>query len=429
MIIGHAMVDYHLYGSDHPRMSAPFRPRLIATSLARDLATFPAVVLSGARQTGKSTLAQEEHGLATRPYLTLDEPAVRQQARDSAPDLLQRFPRLTLDEVQREPELLLAVKALVDLDRPRRPGRFLLTGSANLLLMKAVADSLAGRAAYRTLHPLTRREQLGLGVPGRWSELFAKGVTEWAELLEESAPIEEDWAVLARRGGFPVPALELVSDDERAAWFEGYVRTYLERDLRDLASVQSLPDFRRLMRAAALRTGGLLNVAEVGRDIGMPATSVQRHLGLLETSHLIVRLEAYAVNRTKRLIKAPKVYWTDTGLGLHLAGASPGGAHLENLVLSDLLAWTDGHSGRRPEVMHWRTASGQEVDFVIEHEGRLLAIEVKATKQPTPRDARHLGVFRTEYGAEVAGCLLLHAGNTTFRMGEGIIAAPWWRVL
>ncbi len=414
---------------DHGRMAPPFRPRLIAAALASDLETFPVVVLTGARQAGKSTLAQEGDAFATRPYVTLDDYSVRQQAADSPRELLQRFPAMTLDEVQREPDLLLAVKGLVDQDRPRKRGRFLLTGSANLLLMKAVSDSLAGRAAYRTLHPLTRREQLGLGRSGRWSELMAEDVGRWPALLAEDDAPREDWTALARRGGFPVPALELPSHAARTNWFEGYVRTYLERDLRDLSNIQSLPDFRRLMRAAALRTGALINAAELGRDVGLPATTVLRHLGLLETSHLLIRLEPYSVNRTKRLIKAPKLYWADAGLALHLGGGAPKGVHLENLVVTDLLAWADAQPGPRPEILYWRTASDQEVDLVIEDRERLVGIEIKATAHPTMHDARHLRTFREEYGASVAGCLLLHGGDTTFRLEEGIVATPWWRAV
>ena len=409
-------------------MSA-YRPRLVSTVLPSDLETFPVVVLTGARQTGKSTLAQESEPLSDRPYLTLDDFDVRQQAAEAPHDLLQRHPTLTLDEVQREPDLLLAVKALVDKDRPRRRGRFLLTGSANLLLMRSVTDSLAGRAAYRTLHPLTRREQLGLGCAGRWGELLEEEAWRWPDLLSDDSVPAEDWSRLARRGAFPVPALELESADARSTWIEGYVRTYLERDLRDLSSVQSLPDFRRLMRAAALRTGALLNHAELGRDVGMPSSTVMRHLGLLETSHLIVRLEPYSVNRTKRLIKAPKLYWADTALALHLGGNEPGGAHLENLIVNDLMAWADARPGPPAQVLHWRTASGQEVDLVVEVGDKILGIEVKATTRPSPRDVRHLRAFRAEYGDSVAGCLLLHGGTETFRMSEGIVAAPWWRVV
>lgn len=406
-----------------------YRPRLIHAALNADLGTFPVVVLTGARQTGKSTLAQDGAPFSGRPYLTLDDAGVREQAATAPEDLLHRFPTLTLDEVQREPDLLLAVKALVDQDRPRRRGRFLLTGSANLLLMEAVSDSLAGRAAFRTLHPLTRREQLGLGCAGRWSDLLQNEVSRWPALLADDATPAEEWTSLARRGGFPVPALELESDAARSGWFSGYVQSYLERDLRDLSNVSSLPDFRRLMRAAALRVGALLNQAELGRDVGLPASTVQRHLGLLETSHLLLRLEAYSVNRTRRLIKMPKLYWADVGLGLHLAGGDPSGAHLENVIVADVMAWADAQPGPRPQVLHWRTASGQEVDLVIEVGDRLLAVEVKSTTHPKPADARHLATFRAEYGDAVAGCLLLHAGTEAFRLSEGIVAVPWWRVV
>ena len=165
-------------------------------------------------------------------------------------------------------------------------------------------------------------------------------------------------------------------------WFDGYVRTYLERDLQDLAAISALPDFRRLMRAACLRMGQLVNQTELGRDVALPQPTVHRWLNLLETSYLLVRLPAYAVNRTKRLIKAPKIYWGDTGIAMQLAEAEePGGAHLENLVLHDLLAWRDARI-EHAELGYWRTSIGEEVDFVIEAGGKLLPIEVKSTARP-----------------------------------------------
>lgn len=226
-----------------------------------------------------------------------------------------------------------------------------------------------------------------------------------------------------------MPAHDLEGPEARAGWFEGYVRTYLERDLQDLSSIQSVPDFRRLMRAAAHRLGGLLNQSELGRDVGIPPATAHRYLDLMEVSYQIVRLEPYSVNRTKRLIKAPKLYWMDPGLALHLSGGDPTGAHLENLVLVDLLAWSEGRRSGRPQILYWRTASGQEVDFVIEDRERLLGIEVKAGGKPSSGDVRHLRAFREEYRGAVHGCLLLHDGEDTFRMEEGIWAAPWWKVL
>jgi predicted AAA+ superfamily ATPase len=216
---------------------------------------------------------------------------------------------------------------------------------------------------------------------------------------------------------------------ERTVWFDGYVRTYLERDLQELASIESLPDFRRLMRAACLRLGQLVNQAELGRDVALPQPTVHRWLNLLETSYLLVRLPAYAVNRTKRLIKSPKLYWGDTGVALHLAGGpEPGGAHLENVVLNDLLAWRDAQI-ERPEVGYWRTAAGEEVDLVVEAGGRLLPIEIKAGARPRLADAAHLRSFRAEYGKRARAGLLLHAGSALEWLAPDVLAAPWWRVL
>lgn len=399
-------------------------PRALEASLTAALRSFPVVVVTGSRQTGKSTLVRPLDG---RPYLTLDNLEVLERARQQPDALVRNSERLTLDEVQRSPDLLLAVKRAVD--EHRVPGRFLLTGSANLLLMQKISESLAGRALYLTLWPLTRREQLGLGQTGAWSRLFAASDRDWRDLLLAEDVPEEDWRPLALRGGYPVPVRELEDEQARALWFDGYTRTYLERDLQDLSTVTSLVDFRRLMRASCLRLGGLVNQAELGRDVGLPQPTVHRHLSLLETSYQLVRVPPFAVNRTRGLIKAPKLFWCDSALALHLAGETePRGAHLENLVLSDLLAWRDTQVPR-PEVLYWRTATGAEVDLVVEHQGKLLPIEVKASSKPRLADARALTVFREEYPDLARTGLLLHTGPEVEWIAEGVLAAPWWRVI
>lgn len=401
-------------------------PRHLGNLLHTALGVMPAVVVTGARQTGKSTLAQH---LAPdrRQFRSLDDLDVLDLARHDPAALVGGSVPVALDEVQRAPDLLLAVKR--EIDRQRTPGRFLLTGSANLLLMRRVSESLAGRASYLTLWPMTRREQLGLGRCGRWEELLATSDADWADLLSAEHAGADDWQALARRGGFPTPALQLTTEEERDIWFAGYVRTYLERDLQDLSAIAALPDFRRLMRAACLRMGQLVNQTELGRDVALPQPTVHRYLNLLETSYLLVRLPAYAVNRTKRLIKAPKLYWGDVGLAMHLAGLrEPGGAHLENLVLHDLLSWRDGRTGRA-EILYWRTAAGEEVDLVVEADGRLLPIEVKATSRPRIKDAAHLRSFRSEYGGEARAGLLLHTGDAVEWLLPDVLAVPWWRVI
>jgi predicted AAA+ superfamily ATPase len=402
-------------------------PRAALGALAEALLEFPVVVVTGARQTGKSTLVQ--HLLEpVRPYLTLDDPELRDQARRDPASLLARAPELVLDEVQRAPDLLLAVKRSVDQDRPRRAGRYVLTGSANLLLMERVSESLAGRAWYLKLWPLTRRERLGLGTTGIWSELLATPVPEWVDLVHDQDVPEDDWQVATVEGGFPVPAYELDTAAARARWFDSYVDTYLERDLQTLARIEDLGDFRRLLRAAARRVGTVLNQADLARDVALSGPTTHRWLNLLETSFQVVRIDAFASNRTKRLVKSPKLYWSDIGLARHLAGGDARGAHLENLVLCDLIAWRELVTPR-PEIMHWRTVNQEEVDFVIEAGRTLLPMEIKTTTRPGPGDARHLHSFRAEYGSRVVGSLLLHTGTQVFWLAEGILAAPWWRVL
>ena len=187
--------------------------------------------------------------------------------------------------------------------------------------------------------------------------------------------------------------------------------------------MESIHDVNGCYSLRELTTGQVVNQAELGRDAALPQPTVHRYLNLLETSYLLIRLPTYAVNRTRRLIKSPKLYWDDTGVALHLAQETePGGAHLENLVLNDLLAWRD-------EVLYWRTTAGEEVDFVIEAGDRLLPIEVKATERPRLRDAANLRTFRAEYGDRARAGLLLHAGSRLEWLTSDVLAAPWWRVM
>jgi hypothetical protein len=404
--------------------ASPTLPRLLEPVLGRALRSSPVVVVTGSRQTGKRTLVQALDG---RRYLTLDDIETLTRAVEAPDALIRDAGALTIDEVQRAPALLLAIKRAVDVRRTA--GRFVLTGSANLGLMKQVAETLAGRVVHLTLEPLTRREQLGLGTAGSWPALLREKPSAWRDLVFSDDAPKEDWRTLARRGGYPTPAYHLQDDEARRLWFAGYTQTYLERDLRDLAAVASLVDFRRLMRAACLRLGNLVNQTELGRDVGMPQPTVRRHLGLLEISYQLVNVPAYAVNRTKRVIKTPKLYWSDTGLALFLAGApAPQGCHLENLVLADLLAWA-GATADPPALLYWRTATGEEVDFVIEAGGDLLPIEVKATSRPRVEDTRHLRVFLDEYRGRAKAGLLLHTGDEVTWLADRVLAAPWWKVL
>jgi uncharacterized protein len=403
-------------------------PRAIGPTLAAALATHPVVVLIGARQTGKSTLATVANG--DRLFLALDERDLFDDAISDPATFVGRAPRMTIDEVQRVPDLLHAIKRAVDVQRPREPGRFLLTGSANLALMRNVSESLAGRALYITVWPMSRREVLGFGATGIWSDLFTLPRRSWYDHVRSQEAPAESWAAVARRGGYPVPAYEYETDEARQRWFRGYVATYLRRDVPELAPIEHGPEFQRLMRALALRIGGLQNQSEVARDLGLAQPTVYRYMNLLDTSYQLIRLPAYTVNRTSRLIKAPKVYWSDTGLAMALSREQePRGEHFENIVLADLLAWRETVS-EPPEIMYWRTASGHEVDFVIESAtGSVLAVEVKATLRPTTRMIAGMRAFLEEHRDRAVGGLVLHGGDETFWIAADVLAAPWWQVI
>lgn len=401
------------------------QPRLATATLDERLRVMPAVVVTGARQTGKSTLVNKLIG-NPRDYFTFDSMDVREAVRRDPDLILDGALPVTLDEVQREPTVLVEVKRRIDADR--HPGRFLLTGSANLLLMNKISESLAGRASYLTLWPMTRREQLGTGRCGIWDDLIAAKVSDWAEIISAVPATKENWRDLAIRGGLPTPALELATEEQRSIWFDGYVRTYLERDLQDLAVISSLPDFRRLMRIAAIRIGGIVNQSEIARDAALPQPTVHRYLNLLETSYMIIRLPAFGSNRTKRLVKSPKLYWGDTGLGSFLSNTEPDGQALENLILLDLLAWRDS-TVSRSDVFFWRTQLGDEVDFVVETPSGLLPIEVKSSTRPTLRDVKGLRKFMTDYHGDCLGGLLIHGGDETKWIAPNVLAIPWWRAI
>lgn len=412
------------------RLQKTYLRRILEPVVDAALGQFPVVVITGARQTGKSTLVQNLASSALRNYATLDEMEILERAQRSPDSLLEQAADITLDEVQRAPRILLAIKRAVD--KQRRKGRFLLTGSANLLLMRRVSESLAGRAIYLTLLPMSVREKRGIPDAEPWRMIVnAKSIGEITLALTEHLHTKEDWTASALIGGYPSVVLA-ESQDERTRWFEGYVRTYLERDLQDVASISALVDFRRVMSLSALRLGQIINQSELARDAGLSQATVHRYLNLLEASYQIVRVPAFTRSHTTRLIKAPKLYWIDTGLAGFLLGVASAdelrvhrlaGAMLENLVYTQLLIWRETQTPR-PEIYHWRTASGAEVDFVVQSRNGLLAIEVKMTSRAQMGDIRSLEVFLHEYSKDARFGVLLYGGDEVVALTPRIVALP-----
>jgi predicted AAA+ superfamily ATPase len=384
--------------------------------------------LTGARQTGKTTLTQALE--PARTYFTLDDVGILDQAERNPDSLLSTRP-VILDEVQRAPQILLAVKRAVDTGR--RAGDFILTGSANLLLMKQVAETLAGRAIYLDLPPFCPTEwQERKGALSPLDRLFATDF-DWREWPDEPG----DWTRWLLRGGFP-PALEINSEADRGLWFAAYVQTYLERDLRQLSAISSLPDFQRLMMLAAQRTGKLLNQADLARDAALSHPTAHRYLNLLETGCMITRLRPLATNPTAALVKAPKLLWTDCGLAAWLAGIRSSaevttrmdsGFWLEQTLFQTLETWRSLDPQQR-KLHFWRNRTGHEVDFILEEAGKFVALEIKASSQVTASDATGIRAFREDLKrkSSLVRGVVLHSGKAR-PLEDGILALPWgWMV-
>ena len=405
-----------------------YKPRFLAASLQEAVGDHPVIVLLGARQAGKSTLLSEETPFRGWRYVSLDDFDALAQAERDPVALWAGAERVVIDEVQKSPALLPAVKQAVD--HSRRRFRFVLSGSSSLVLMQNVTESLAGRAVSFTLQPMCTGEELGRKPSRILDDLMNGRFPKERGVDPLKKPVED----LFVRGFLP-PLLDLSGVDAAVRWWEGYVATYLERDLRALSQVSSLADFRRVMEALALRSGQVLNQTTVSREVGISQPSVHRYVNLLETTTVLLRLPAYTKSRTKRLVKSPKVYFLDPGLAAFLAGHhDPGGlsrsreigAMFETLALLHLRIGTQ-RMLPRPKLFYWRTVSGREVDFVVESGKKLLALEAKLTTKPRYSDAEGLRDFMKAHPNTNAG-ILVHNGPSIRRLDEKIAAIPWWLI-
>lgn len=402
-----------------------YYPRWITGALQDASRHYPVVVLTGARQVGKSTLLLNADPFQSWRFHTLDDFDTLRQARERPEALWAGADHIVVDEVQRAPELLSAIKQAVD-RRPRQL-RFVLSGSANLLLMQQVSESLAGRAVYFVLDAMTLGEVNRTSPP----EVLTRALSgDWP--AEGVLPVALPDPVPLLLRGFLPPLVLLEDAQSWTRWWDGYVTTYLERDLRQVSQITTLLDFRRLMNLVALRSGQLLNQSEIARDARLTQPTVHRYLNLLETTHLFERLSPYTASRTTRLLKSPKAFWNDPGLAVFLSGyfqadelrsAREYGAYFETLVYHHLRVLA--RLMTPPASLYfWRTRAGAEVDFVLEHGRRLLAIEVKLTEHVTYGEAAGLRHFLAEH-PKASGGLLLYGGREICRLDKNIVAAPW----
>jgi len=402
-----------------PHMDDTPLPRALASALSAALADTPVVCLLGPRQCGKTTLVRTlgpNYG-----YVTLDDADALGLARSDPNGFMAALPDpVIIDEIQRAPELLRAIKLSVD--RDRRPGRFLLTGSANLLLLTKLGDSLAGRMTVLELHPLTAAEMNR--APGGFLAAWLAGRLQPSLVTDRAIPDPSGVAARIVAGGFPEPRLRTPA--RARAWHRDYLRALLERDVQDVARVKEPRDLSRLLTLLALRTGELLNLTTLGNELDLRRETVEHHLTACERLYLVRRLQPWHRHEAKRLIKTPKVHFIDTGLAASLASLTiedwPArrdrfGHLLESYVLQELMAqagWTD------PDLSFWhyRDKDQVEVDVVLTRGTRTWGVEVKATATPSAADASGLRRLAALCGDDFAGGILFHAGVNTFALGD-----------
>ena len=399
--------------------------RAIEDAIRRAMADTPVVLLNGARQTGKTTIVQAIAATTGAAYFTLDDAATLALiAGDPSGFVRGLTGPVVLDEIQKAPDLFPAIKLAVDKDR--QPGRFLLTGSANVMTLPRLSESLAGRVEVIPLFPFSAGELAGK------REGFLNRLFDGALAKAKVPPVREDIPERLVRGGYP-EAIQRQAVDRRAAWFAAYISTILQRDVRDLAQIDALHTLPNLLKLLAARASGLLNLADVGRDAGLPHTTLTRYLSLLETMFLVHRLPAWSRNLGKRLVKAPKIHLVDTGLACHLVGADAQrlsadrpllGRLLETFVVGELrkqVSWTD----LQATLYHFRTAAGSEVDVLLEKaDGTVAAIEVKASATVDASDFASLQTLREQLGNQFRTGAVLYLGDQTLPFGERLWLVP-----
>jgi predicted AAA+ superfamily ATPase len=402
--------------------------RHLEPELLAALRRSPAVFLSGARQTGKSTLAKAvAAGRHPARYLTLDDATTLAAARaDPAGFVAGLDGPVVVDEVQREPDLFVAIKAAVD--RDRRPGRFLLTGSASVTALPQLAEALVGRVEILTLRPFSQGE-----LDGR-RDAFVDALFQRRLTVPEGGPAGRGGSVEQRllNGGFPEVATRR-NATARRAWFSSYVATILQREVRELAAIEGLAALPQLLGLLAARATALLNTSELSRSAGLPNTTLKRYLALLQATFLVEPLPAWSPNLSKRLVRAPKLMFLDTGLLAHLLGVDARrlaadhvllGPLLENFVATELAKQTSW-SRVRPTLHHFRTHSGEEVDLVMEDRGgRVVGVEVKSAASVGARDFRGLRMLAEALGRKFVRGVVLYRGDHVVPFGKRLHALP-----
>lgn len=398
--------------------------RHIEPRIAQALEDTPVVLLAGPRQAGKTTLVRQIAATNGLRYLTLDDQLTLMAAREDPVGMIRNLKRSVIDEIQRAPQLLLAIKKSVDEDR--RPGRFLLTGSANLMSLPTVADSLAGRMETLSLLPLSQSEIEGR--TANWIDSVFSG-----NILKSTNPTLGEFLVeRVLRGGYP-EMISRASAKRRSTWARQYLEAIIKRDVRDIAGIEKLDQLPRFLSALAQTAGQMCNYTKLGGQIGLDGKTASRYISVFEQMYLLKRVDVWASNRLNRVVKTPKLQFIDSGLLTTLLDLSANkvlqdrtrfGNVLETFVFGELLKHTTTSEGYY-RLMYFRDADNYEVDVVIENAaGQLVGVEVKASATVKESDLRGLKKLASLAGDHFKMGILLYDGDEIMPLGSGIWAAP-----
>lgn len=404
-------------------MNSQLLPRLIAPRIDDAMEDTPVVLLVGPRQAGKTTLVRQVAGQAWR-YLTLDDELALMSARQDPVGMIRSLDRAVIDEIQRAPELLLAIKKSVDEDR--RPGRFLLTGSANVMTLPGVADSLAGRMETLTLLPLSQSEIEGKST--NWLDAV------FADKLPQpgSCAREDDLYERVLRGGYP-ESVSRPTARRRKAWASQYLDAIIQRDVRDVAGIEKLNQLPRFLQALAPTAGQMCNYTQLAGQVGLDGKTAAKYVGVLEQMYLLKRADVWSRNRLSRVVKSQKMQFIDSGLLSTLQDLTVDeikrdktrfGSVLETFVYAELMKHATTAQGDY-RLMYYRDADKVEVDVVIENAaGDVVGVEIKAAATVKERDLRGLKKLSKLAGHNFIKGILLYDGDETMPLGSGIWAVP-----
>ena len=404
------------------------KPRILARTIQKAMKSFPAIVVTGPRQSGKATLLKMLFAKSHR-FVTLEDPDVRMRAKEDPLRFLEQFrPPVIIDEIQYVPELLSYIKTKID--QKRRPGQWLFTGSQNFVLMHGISQSLAGRAAVLSLLPFSFSERIEQGERTKEMVDWLKGLNLHQKCESKVSLIE-----LILRGNYPEIASKRSVD--RQLWCGSYISTYLERDVRNLAQVGDLDQFERFLKLCAIRTGQILNLSELAKEVGMSVPTMKRWLSMLETGHQVYLLYPYYKNLGKRLVKSPKLYFNDTGLASYLLGLNDRGTLInspnfgnlfETMIVTDFLK-RFLHFGQMPSMYYLRTRDGLEVDLVLELGQKLYLFEIKSAMTILPKHASSLSRIASELKSAVGTSAVISTSPDNFHLTRGIDNYSWKNIL